>query len=332
MSQTIVYVSCAQSREVLVFNLDDNVGQLALQQQLAVPGGATPLGLGAGQRVLYTGLRPDNQLYALGINPRNGQLDMLGHSPIEGGPTYVSTDHNNRVAFSASYGGNCLCVSPLDAQGVPGPISQCERGVTRAHAALVDVSNRWVFVPALGDDAIRIYRLEGAQLRLHTVMACRAGCGPRHPVLSADNTRLWCLNECDGTVDLFDFDAQTGRLGWQQTISLLPAGFAGKPWSSELRVTADNRFLYATDRTASVITAFALQPDGRMALIGHFPTEEQPRGMAVSPDGCWLVAAGQQSHQLSLYAIDQQTGKLALRQRVAAGQEPIMVEIIALPD
>ncbi len=115
-----------------------------------------------------------------------------------------------------------------------------------------------------------------------------------------------------------------------ETISLLPPDFTGKPWSSELRITTDNRFLYATDRTASLITAFSLQPDGRMTLIGYCPTEAQPRGMAVSPNGRWLAAAGQQSHQLSLYAIDPQTGALSLHQRVAAGKEPIMVEIITL--
>lgn len=330
MDQTRIYVSCAQSEEILVFSLDTTSGELALCQQVSVPGAATPLGLGNGQGVLYAGLRPANTLLALSLDPHDGHLSVLGSSVVEGGPTYVSTDHANRVVFSASHGGSCLCVSPLDAQGVPGPMSQCERGVKHAHAALVDASNRWVLVPALGEDAIRIYRLDGTQLLPHAVAACRAGSGPRHPVLSADNTHLWCINECDGTVDLFDFDAQTGALELRQTISLLPADFAGKAWSSELRITADNRFLYATDRTASLITAFSLQPDGRMTLVGYFPTEAQPRGMAVSPDGRWLAAAGQQSHHLSLYAIDPQTGALSLHQRMAAGNEPIMVEIITL--
>lgn len=332
MNQTRIYVSCAQSREIQVFSLDTETGTLALFQQQAVPGSPQPIGLGAGQRVLYAGLRPEGLVAALSIDPQDGRLSLQGVGAIEGMPTYLATDRARQVLFSASYGGNCLCVCPLDAQGVPGPISQCEYDIPHAHAALTDKANRWVLVSALGEDAIRTYQLENGKLSLHHSVATRPGSGPRHLVLSRDERHIWCINELDGTVDLFAFDATTGNLTQQQSVSMLPPVFSGKPWAAELRVTANERFLYATDRSASNIAAFAIETDsGRLSLIGHVPTEEQPRGMAIDPSGQWLAVVGQQSNHLSLYAIEPGTGRLEIRQRIAAGLEPIMVEIVSLP-
>ena len=114
---------------------------------------------------------------------------------------------------------------------------------------------------------------------------------------------------------------------------MLPAGFAGKPWAAELRATPDGRFLYATDRTASAIAAFAVDPaSGRLTLIDHTPTETQPRGMGIDPAGRWLVAAGQLSSRLTVYAIDPASGRLRAVHSHATGTDPICVDIVALPD
>ncbi len=332
MSQTVIYVSCAQSREILVYHLDAARGEVRKIQSLPLPGGAQPLGVSPDRRVLYTGLRPDNTLVALGIDPHDGKLSRLGSSQVEGGPTYVSTDRAGRMVFSASWGGNTLCVCPLDERGVPGPMIQCENGIEHAHAALADAGNRWLLVPALGEDAIRIYRIGETGLTAYTTVSVRAGSGPRHPVFSPDGRHVWCLNELDGTIDMFDFDADAGGLAMRQSVNMLPPGFNGKPWAAELRATPDGCFLYATDRTASEIAAFAVEPEtARLELVGHFPTEIQPRSLAIDPSGRWLAATGQLSHHLTLYAIDPQSGRLEARQRVEAGQDPIMVEMVGLP-
>ena len=79
-----------------------------------------------------------------------------------------------------------------------------------------------------------------------------------------------------------------------------------------------------------MIAAFAIEAGGRLRLIGHYPTETQPRGMDIDPSGKWLVAVGQLSDSLSVHALDPQTGRLTLQGRHATGQNPICVEILAL--
>ena len=333
MTQTLVYVSCAQSREIDVFSLADDGREVSLQQRVATDGAPNPLRVCAAQRVLYAGTRSEDGLAAFAIDAASGDLALLASVALPGAATYVSCDRQRRVAFSASYGGNLLAVVTLDAQGAPLAVSQVETDLPRAHAAQIDASNRWLLVPSLGSDTIRAYRLgDDGRLTPAATTAVRAGSGPRHLIFAADNRHVHCLNELDGSIDAFDFDASAGTLSCVQSISMLPAGFLGKPWAAELRATPDGRFLYATDRTASVIAAFAVDPaSGQLVLIDHYPTEAQPRGMGIDPSGRWLIAAGQLSNRLTVYAIDPLSGRLSAAASHATGSDPICVEIVTLP-
>ena len=334
MTQTVVYVSCAESRDIHVFSLDTQSGEVQLHQRVATPGKAQPMKVSPDRRVLYVGTKSENELLAFGIHPDSGELALMGRVPAPGSATYVACDHTMRVAFSASYGDNNLGVFPLDAQGAPHEASQIETELPRAHCAQMDASNRWLLVPMLGIDAIGCYRL-GDDLRLApndpAQTRVRSGSGPRHLVFSADNRHVHCLNELDGSVDLFDFDPAVGVLTLKQSISMLPHGFTDKPWAAELRATPDGRFLYATERRSSTLAVFAVDgASGELSLFGHYPTEEQPRGMDIDPSGRWLIAAGQRSGHLTVYSINPDTGCPAVRYRHATGLDPICVEVVAL--
>ncbi len=335
MTQAIVYVSCAESREIDVFALDTNSGEVRLRQRLATSGAPSPLKLSPDGRRLYAGLRAENAILALGIDSGSGELAPLGSAPAPAGPTYVACDQAMRFVFSASYGDNSLAVFPLDARGAPLAASQVETDLPRCHAALTDASNRWLLVPMLGADAIRSYRLgDDGRLTANApaMTPVRQGSGPRHLVFSPDNRHVHCLNELDGSIDVFAFDAGAGSLALKQSISMLPHGFTGKPWAAELRVTPDGRFLYATERTASVIAVFAVDlPSGQLSLFGHYPTETQPRGMGIDPSGRWLVAAGELSGRLTVYSLNPSTGLPTAGHSHVTGDNPVCVEILSLP-
>lgn len=285
MTETVVYVSCAESREIQAFSLAAESGELRRIQSLPTAGVPQPLRLSPNRRVLYAGLGFEHALLALAIAPESGELSLLGSAPAPEKPTYVACDPAMRVAFSASYGGNALSAFPLDARGAPLAASQHETELPHAHAAQVDASGRWLLVPVLGADAIRVYRLH-ADGRITPnappAIRVRADSGPRHFVFSPDNARVYCLNELDSTIDRFAFDANAGTLTLRQSLGILPPGFSGKPWSAELRATTDGRFLYASERTASIIAAFAIDPQGgALTPVAHYPTETQPRGMDI---------------------------------------------------
>ncbi|MDR0577428.1 MAG: beta-propeller fold lactonase family protein [Candidatus Accumulibacter sp.] len=335
MTQTFIYVSCAASREIAVFSLDGATGGVALRQRLPVPGSPTPMRVSPDGRLLLVGLRGENALLTCSIDRTSGLLATLGCVPAPGAPAYVSCDGAARNAFMASYGDNLLAVFPLGPEGHPAPAAQIETGLPRAHAALADASGRWLLAPMPGADAIRVYRIaDGGRIERNAPppVMVRPGSGPRHPVFSAGGRFVYCLNELDGSIDLFAFDADTGTLEPRQSMSMMPHGFDGAPWAAELRVAPGGAFLYASDRRSSTLAVLSVDArNGQLSLFGHYPTEIQPRGMAIDPSGRYLAVAGQLSHHLAIYALDPETGRPDQCFRHETGEDPICVETVALP-
>ncbi|MDR1935834.1 MAG: beta-propeller fold lactonase family protein [Candidatus Accumulibacter sp.] len=330
MTQSFIYVSCAASRRIDVFSLDTLTGGLALRQSLPTPGSPLPLRVSPDGRLLLAGLRDEDALLTCSIDRQNGLLAALGTVSSPGAPAYVSCDAAARNAFVASYSGGLLAVVPLDAEGRPAPAVQVETGLPRAHAALADPTGRWLLAPVLGADAIHVYRLDDGRLTPNAppLTTVRPGSGPRHLVFSPDDRYVYCLNELDGSIDLFAFAADTGTLTLKQSVSMMPHGFDGAPWAAELRATPDGGFLYASDRRSSTLAVFSVErQNGQLSLFGHYPAEPQPRGMAIDPGGRWLAVAGQLSGHLAIHAIDPETGYPEPRARIATGEDPICVEI-----
>ena len=70
---------------------------------------------------------------------------------------------------------------------------------------------------------------------------------------------------------------------------------------------------------------------GRLTSIGSTPTEPAPRGFRIDPSGRVLLAVGQTSNRMSVYAIDGGSGRLAKLADYPMGINPNWVEIIDLP-
>jgi 6-phosphogluconolactonase len=68
---------------------------------------------------------------------------------------------------------------------------------------------------------------------------------------------------------------------------------------------------------------------GTLTYLDSTPTESQPRGFAIAPNGRFLVAAGEKSDTISVYAIDQASGALSLLQKYPAGKGANWVEVVS---
>ena len=85
-------------------------------------------------------------------------------------------------------------------------------------------------------------------------------------------------------------------------------------------------------RTTSTLAAFRVDANsGGLEKIDVFPTEETPRSFNIDPTGRYLLAVGQASHHLTVYAIDQASGGLSELKRYGIGKNPSWVEIVRLP-
>jgi 6-phosphogluconolactonase len=248
---------------------------------------------------------------------------------------YISTDNTDRWLLSASYPGHMLSVSPIDDDGVAGDAHEMLPAGRNAHAIRADASNRFVLNTSLGDDIVQQHRFDAATGALTpndpSSVEVRPGAGPRHFVFHRDGRHVYLLNELDGSVYVFDYDAATGTLSERQIVDARPPGFTDKPSAADLHETPDGRFLYASVRTSSTLAAFAIDPETALLTpAGHFDMPRQPRGFQIDPSGHYLLCAGQLSHTLAVYAIDAESGALEKLSEQSMGQGPNWIEVVSL--
>ncbi|PTM55161.1 lactonase family protein [Phreatobacter oligotrophus] len=336
---TMVYISNAESREIVAMALDAETGALREVSRVPTSGTAMPMAVSPDKRFLYVGLRSAPfSVSTFAIDPKTGGLAHVETAPLPDNMAYLSTDRTGRYLFSASYGGNRIAVTPIEASGVArGEPIQVIETRKNAHAILADRQNRNVFATNLGGDIVLQYRLDAATGRLAPntppFVETRAGAGPRHFVFHPNDRFVFLINELDGSINSYRYDAAAGTLAEASTSTAMPAGAAGaKPWAADIHLTPDGRFLYASERTTSTLTAYRVDAaTGALTTIGSVPTETQPRGFNVDPRGRFLVAVGQKSNGATVYAIDQASGALRTLQQYPIGRDPNWVEIIDLP-
>jgi 6-phosphogluconolactonase len=334
--QSIVYVANADSRDISVLALDGETGVLALLETVPAGGRVMPLAISPDRRFLYAGLRSEPYtVVTFTIAPGSGRLQRLGTAPLVDNFCYLATDRTGRFLFGASYSGNRFSVNAINPDGQVDPVALAIIPTGKnAHAVAPDPTNRFLFVTNLGDDQILQFRFDEASGDVTPneppLVKTETGAGPRHFVFHPGQPFVFCLNELNGSVTSYRLE-ETGTLTPMASVSVLPAGFAGIPWAADIHLSPDGRFLYASERTSSTLAAFRVDSEsGSLALIGHYATETQPRGFQIDPAGR-LIAAGEASDGVSVYAIDGQSGELQPRSRLSVGAGPNWVEVITLP-
>lgn len=334
---TFVYVSNADSKDISVLQLDAAANDLLLVQTVPAGGQVMPMAVSPDRKVLHAAIRSQPyHVASFRIDPASGRLTPIGTAPLPDSMAHIATDRSGRWLFAASYGGHKMSVSPIAADGMVQAATQVLPTGQNAHAVAVDAANRHVLVSNLGSDAVMQLRFDPASGQLSPAAmpaySGRAKAGPRHLVFHPNGRTVYLLNELDASVDTLAYDAVQGSLTAIQNLSSLPQGFAGKPWAADIHLTPDGRFLYTSERTTSTLATYAVDAaTGRLTLVGHTPTEKQPRGFNIDPSGRFLVAVGQLSHAVTLYSIDPASGALKPLRNYSLGKNPNWVEIVNLP-
>ncbi len=263
---------------------------------------------------------------AYAINGDNS-LTFLNSQPIgDGGAAHVSIDNEDRILFTAQYGGGSTASYALNEDGTIGKQTaliehtgtgpnQERQTAPHPHWTGVSPDNRFLFVPDLGSDKVMIYKINHDALSIepHGFGQGVAGGGPRHMKFSPDGSKIYLLNELLLSVTAFDYNAEAGTMEAIQTIENVPQKLLEVPSkASEIRVHPSGKFVYAANRGHDTITVFSVDDATgkltfveREAIRGSFP-----RNFNLDPSGRWLIAAGRHSNTLAVFEVNQETGGL----------------------
>jgi 6-phosphogluconolactonase len=184
-----------------------------------------------------------------------------------------------------------------------------------AHCIVISPDNRFAFAADLGLDKVLAYRLDGGAARIsanrQAFVRTPPAAGPRHLTFHPNGRHVYVINELANSVTMFDYDAESGMLIEQQTISTLPDDFEGKSYCADLKITPNGRFLYGTNRGHDSIAAYRLADDGRLTLISIAPSlGSGPQNLAITPDGTRLLCANMGGDNVALFRIHPQDGTL----------------------
>ncbi len=281
----------------------------------------------------------DGTVSAFAIDRADGKLKLLNSVNSGGaGPTYVSIHPSGQFVLVANYFGGSVAVLPVLEDGRLGAAAdvKVDRGKvgptrathapkgsfavsghdrTHAHMIQADPAGRFVLHVDLGLDTIFVWTFDAKTGKLTPndppAVSLPPGDGPRHFHFHPNGRWLYSVQEEGSTVVLFDYDAANGRLAARQTVSTLPAGFAGSNFCSEILVSADGRFVYVGNRLHDSIGVFSVGKDGSLTYLGEEWTRgDYPRSFAFDPTGRFLYCCNQRGDNVTVFRVDRKTGGL----------------------
>jgi 6-phosphogluconolactonase len=269
---------------------------------------------------------------------------------------YISVDQTGRFLLSVSNKNNDakIAVNPIGIDGFvqSEPVKVIPTG-PNPHSILVDPSNRFVFVPHLGNAQVKQFLFNQSTGVLAPndppAVYTNDGSGPRHFDFSPNNKFVYVSTEMDGMVYSYKIDNKKGILTEIQRISAIPRNLSLEPSTpaaengdlgmgdgevitagvADIHITPDGKWLYVSERSNSTIAAFAVdRHTGNLTYIKSYDTEKIPRGFNIDPKGNFVIAAGQESGYVSVHEINQENGELTLLNRYESGKDPNWIEIV----
>jgi 6-phosphogluconolactonase (cycloisomerase 2 family) len=295
---------------------------------------------------------------AFEMNETSGALTPLNTVSSAGaGPAHMSIDASGHYVFVANYVGGSIAVLPILATGSLGSAVDTHQdsgalGSTHAtdspkgsfaisghdaphaHMIAADAENKFVLSTDLGQDRIYVHRFNASTGELTAsdgtpVVSLPSGDGPRHFAFHPNGHWVYSLQEEASTLAFFHYDRDAGALTHQQTISALPAGFAGSSFASEIQISPDGKCLYSANRLHDSISVCSIAANGTLRLIGEISTMgDYPRHFKIDPTGNFLYACNQRSDSITSFRIDRHTGLLTFTGRYTPVPSPAMITFL----
>ena len=366
---TVAYVGAYTDRGkgIHLFRVDPADGGLVPWKVVDGPPNPSALAFAPSRKVLYAvnersgfGGGPAGSVAALAVDPASGDLRPLNTVSSGGaGPTHLSVDPAGRFVYVANYGAGSTAVLPVRPDGSldepsdvrpivgplgpqpardapPGSYAVSGHDAPHAHMAQIDPGGRFLLVCDLGTDRIYAYAVDHRRGTLtpaaQPFVQASPGAGPRHLVFHPGGGWLYSLNEESSTLDVVRYAPESAALTIRQSVSTLPAGFAGTNYPSEIAISADGRTVYAANRLHDTIALFAVDaPGDRVTPRGHVWTRgSYPRHMAIEPSGRFMYVLHSRSDNITTFAVAPETGDLSFTGKYTPVGNPSQIAFLDL--
>jgi 6-phosphogluconolactonase len=323
------YTKPGKSQGIYVYKFNTLTGNFSKKAEADGVDNPSYLTLSANHKFVYAvNETVPGKVSAFTFDSKTGQLGFLDQVNSGGdNPCYISVDAQNRFAFIANYSGGSLSAIPILKNGSLSSdiqtIQHFGKGVdtsrqekAHVHMTYLSPDQKILLATDLGTDSINVYRIDYSHHSPLSFIASHGirvepGMGPRHLAFGPKGKFLYLVQELKAQINVYAYNQ--GGFQLKQTIGMEKSDFTGKVGAADIHVSADGKFLYASDRgEANDIVIYSILSQGKLKRIGRTSVlGKSPRNFTLDPSGRFLLVANQNSDDIILFKRNKITGLLS---------------------
>ena len=319
------YTNTGKSEGIYSYNIDfknDIISQKSVAKGVENP---SFMAITPDRKFIYSVNQNDktSTISSFSFDTIKSQLSLLNKvDAIASGPCFISVTKNH--VFTANYNSGSIAVFGRKKDGTLTKVQQLiqhvgksinseRQGEPHVHQVIISPDNKYVVANDLGTDKVTVYKYNPTSttsvLIPYDTLSVKPGSGPRHSTFSKDGTKLYLVQEIDGSVSVLGF--KNGKLNLiQETTVDYKSGIINR--TADIHLSPDERYLYVTNRgNANDISCFTVTKDGKLIFKQQVSTGgDGPRNFAISPDGEYVFVAHQNTDNIVIFKRDIKTGLL----------------------
>lgn len=316
---------------IFVYQLDTNSGKLSKKSTVSGILNPSFLTISPSGKYLFacTESKTKNagSVSSFKINSKNETLSFINSEKTGGeNPVYVSVHKSEKWLINGNYTEGSISSFKISEDGFikaysqnihyeEGSINSERQDRSHIHSTVFSPNFDYVFAPDLGSDKIRVYKFNENENQPLTeaknpFFSAVLGSGPRHFAFHPNGKLAYCIEELSGTVSVYEYE--NGSLKQIQRINTHSKKYKDNFESSDIHISPDGKFLYASNRGfENNIAIFSIQNDGKLQNIGYQSTlGKHPRTFTIDETGKFLIATNARSGTAVVFKRNFETGLL----------------------
>ncbi|GLR17371.1 lactonase family protein [Portibacter lacus] len=262
---------------------------------------------------------------------------FINQLPAIGGAPCHLIRHKNHI-LTANYVGGNHAVYSLNSDGSLKKNTQSYqykgKGLTprqeapHAHMITSNPHTGQLLGTDLGTDIITFFEFNESDGMLTKVSETKLapGSGPRHVDFHSSKDIVYALNELDGSIDVLykEDDAYISK----QKISSTKDENPSSAGCAAIHIHPNGKYLYVSNRgDINSISVFQIDNNGALEMIEEVSTTGNgPRDFAIAPSGKFLLVGHQNSDNIVVFKIDEETGKLMITENTISVPTPVCLK------
>jgi len=244
--------------------------------------------------ILREPFRMQSGVVTLPIHP-DGSLGQPG--PVQSCHAAIASHiiaWKGKVYTANYFGGSVIRLPELVRVHNGSSVNAKRQECAHPHCLTVTPDDRYVCINDLGTDYIYVCN---ADLQEISRVQCPAGSGPRHLAFSRDGRYAYAANELNSTVSVFAYEE--GVLRYLAMHSTIPEDYTGNTTASAVRVSADGKTLFVSNRGHDSVCIFDL--DGETLTNRRFIMTQGASPREVNLDGDYLLCGNENSATITVF-------------------------------